>query len=150
MSEQEQTTIDAKTATEEYLATLRPTPARVVRVIKRETEDQKKARLAAKEGEYRVIHGSVMIPIPLENRLLPDNTENPYLPRQQPAQAGDIVWLNDADALFMLEHDIVEALDSRPSRVGKVCEMELHSNSKKSWDYQTVKGIQEARAARAV
>jgi hypothetical protein len=142
--------VDHKTAVEVYLDSLRPPSARLVRTLQRETADEKKAREAAKAGEYRVIHGSVAIPIPLEQRLLPDGSENEHLPRQVYAQPGDIVWVNDRDALFMLENDIIEPLDAKPSRAGKPSEMEQRTASKQAWDYATVKAMREARAARAV
>jgi hypothetical protein len=138
------------TATEEYLLSIQPVQARLVKQLVRETNVQKKARLAAKAGEYRVIHGSVNVPIPLSERLLPDGSENEHLPKQVLAMPGDVVWLNDRDALALLETDVVEPMDARPSRVGQPSENEKATRAEKAWDYATVKANAEARAARAV
>jgi hypothetical protein len=96
-------------------------------------------------GVYRVIHGNHLLPVPREQRLHPDGTENPHAPmtvsagihvvgrtaKGDPIYKGDEVWLSHADAYRLLAmewpdgeerhmHALVEALDAKPSRVGKV------------------------------
>jgi hypothetical protein len=73
-------------------------------------------------GVYRVIHGSIAIPVPLSERLKADGTEDGNKPTQELAHPGDEVYLGDQDAASMLDADIIEPLDAKPSRVGKVWE----------------------------
>lgn len=55
-------------------------------------------------GVYRVTHGRIAI----------DSSNLVF------AHVGDEVRLNDEDAANMLDADVIEALDARPSRAGKV------------------------------
>jgi hypothetical protein len=71
-------------------------------------------------GHYRVIHGHVVLPLPRSEWTNPDGSEIPGRPKQINAELGDIVDLSHDDAENMLEYDIVEPLDAKPSRVGRV------------------------------
>jgi len=72
-------------------------------------------------GIYRVIHGRLILPLPLEARRLgADGALEPDAPKTFYAEVGDEVLLPHADAERMLDADVVEPLDARPSRVGKV------------------------------
>jgi hypothetical protein len=71
-------------------------------------------------GTYRVIHGRIAIPRPEEDLRLPDGSENVHLSKTIFAEMGDEVLLSHIDAELMLDADVVEPLDARPSRVGKV------------------------------
>jgi hypothetical protein len=64
-------------------------------------------------GRYRVIHGNLSIPNP-------DKATNANAPAFIYAKPGDEVELGDVDAANMLDADVVEETDAKPSRVGKV------------------------------
>lgn len=96
--------------------------------------DRKFRRVTELAGTYRMIHGNAVLPVPLSQRLNADGTENIDAPKTVIARiapvlnargdvmgyVGDEVWLNAGDAERMLLADIVEPLDARPSRCGKV------------------------------
>lgn len=87
----------------------RPNPAR---------ESAKDRHLA---GNYRVIHGNVIVvrdPALWHDK---DGNVKPEEPRTRMAIMGDICWFNDLDAASMLDNDIIEPVDTKPSRMGKVC-----------------------------
>lgn len=147
-------TLDAQSAavlseTEAFIEQYRPQPARVVKLVLKDNPGERLAKEAHKAGVYRVIHGCFAIAIPLEQRLLPNGHENPYLPKQLYAQPGSEIWLNDRDALHALQNDLVEPLDTKPSRVGKVWTgVEIDRNGKeipsnKAWDYLTISRMRE-------
>jgi hypothetical protein len=101
-------------------------PNGVSRLISRSrTKEEAKRNLA---GRYRVIHGRIAMARPIEEWQRPDGTEIPHEPKQVFAEMGDIVELTHEDAERMLGPaagfpdglDIVEPLDAKPSRVGKV------------------------------
>lgn len=96
-----------------------PTTAKAIsRLISRsKTAAEAKRNLA---GKYRVIHGRIAVARPIDEWQRPDGTEIPHEPKQIFAEMGDVVELTHEDAERMLEEDIVEHLDARPSRVGKV------------------------------
>ena len=125
------------------------TAAALVSVIDRTTPEQRLAQQADLAGEYRVVHGSVAVPIPLEQRLLPNNTENEHLPKQFYAQPGDVIWVDSHDARSMLEHGVIEPLDARPSHVGKGCLMDEYVAKKLPWDFATLKRLRDEKAAKA-
>lgn len=90
----------------------------VSRLVSRsKTRDEAKRKLA---GKYRVIHGRISLARPTEEWQRADGTEIPNEPKQLFAEMGDIVELTDDDAARMLDLDIVEHLDAKPSRMGKV------------------------------
>lgn len=81
-------------------------------------------------GIYRVIHGHVEVPRPESEWHDAAGNELPHEPKTVTAEEGDEVWLPHADAKRLLAmhiepelrplHAVVETLDTRPSRVGKV------------------------------
>jgi hypothetical protein len=85
-------------------------------------------------GTYRVIHGTLHLPVPEHERLLRDGTVSPHASKTRMAKVhpivspsghvtgyiGDEVWLCHADAERCLRADVVEPLDTTPSRCGKV------------------------------
>jgi hypothetical protein len=112
-----------------------PTGVTIARLVERAKPDELDANSAAAlklAGVYRVIHGTLEIPRPIAERLNPDGTDNPFVPKTITVRMGDEVALGDEDAWRMLAYDkdpaerhkfaVVEPLDTRPSRVGKVWE----------------------------
>lgn len=100
-----------------------PVPAGSPRILHRAPRvdaNKKNAKELALGGSYRVIHGQVSVPRPMSERLNPDGTENPHEPKVEYAQPGDVVSFSDEDAMRLLDSDIIEPLDAKPSRVGKV------------------------------
>jgi len=81
-------------------------------------KDRKERKLG---GNYRVIHGKVLVPRPLDAFLNADGSKKPFEPETEEAIEGDIIRLTDVDASKLLEKDVIEALDAKPSRLGKVC-----------------------------
>jgi hypothetical protein len=135
-------------ATVALLASYQRPVGRLVKMLPRTTEGQKTAEERAKAGTYRVIHGSFAIAVPLEQRLLPNGNENPYLPRQVMAKLGDEVWLNDQDASDALDADTVEPLDTRPSRVGGVWRAPDLEKAKRPWDFKSAEQAREDARSR--
>jgi hypothetical protein len=91
--------------------------------IQAETEARKERYAKIKEaggGDFRIIHGTMHVPRPLEEIYNPDGSrkenEKPFVT----AKEGDIVRLSVDDAFRALEQGLVEELDAKPSRVGKV------------------------------
>jgi hypothetical protein len=68
-------------------------------------------------GLYRVIHGVVELPRP-QAEIDADPSPTPALTIR--AQVGDEIEIGDTDAANMLDADVIEPLDAKPSRVGKV------------------------------
>lgn len=95
-------------------------PARIVKRVQRATPEQASAKERALAGTYRVIHGSIVVPRQPKDRLLADGTINPHEPTVEYAMPGDEIQLGDEDAARMLDANIIEELNARPSRVGKV------------------------------
>jgi len=95
-------------------------PARITHREPRKNDEGEKLKARKLAGEYRVIHGSLAVSIPEDARRKPDGTINEHAPTFEYAKMGDRVWLNDADAARAIDADLVEPLDARPSRVGKV------------------------------
>jgi hypothetical protein len=71
-------------------------------------------------GDFRVIHGSVCVPKPRDEYINADGTLKPTVKPFTTAIPGDIVRLTPEDAFRLLEQDIVEELDAKPSRLGAV------------------------------
>ena len=71
-------------------------------------------------GRYRVIHGSVMMPRPASEWMDKDGHDIPNQPKTETAMPGDVLQLTDDDAKRMLDADVVEPFDAKPSRVGRV------------------------------
>src|ERR1700722_5271801 len=90
----------------------------VKRVPRVDPDAERKSRKLG--GDYRVIHGRVLVPKPTEAFLNADGTDKPHAEKIEYAIEGDIVRLTDLDAARLLEADVVEPLDAKPSRVGKV------------------------------
>lgn len=82
--------------------------------------EPKSAPKVLSPGKYRVIHGRIWLPRPLEERLLPDGSEDPHVPKQIFAAMGDIVQLTSEDATRMMADGVIEELDANPSKVGVV------------------------------
>ena len=72
-------------------------------------------------GTYRVIHGTLHVPRPVESFTNPDGTEIPGAAKFDEAQVGDEVRLTDKDAAHCLDAGVIERLDTKPSQAGKVC-----------------------------
>jgi hypothetical protein len=140
--------VDPNEATAQILASYNRPVARLLKHTPRVTEGRKSAEERALGGRYRIIHGQVTIAVPVEQRLLPDGQINPHLPSQVYADMGDEVELDHVDAAFFLDNDIVEPLNARPSRVGKV--WDESDRSKRAWDYARCEALKERNAQRTV
>lgn len=81
--------------------------------------EEERARLSV-AGIYRVIHGSICLPRPIEEWRNADGSEKPGEAKQIVANMGDEVFLDAQDAYLMRKAGVVEDLDTKPSRVGKV------------------------------
>lgn len=94
-----------------------------------------KATPSAVAGIYRMIHGSIEIDLPRSEWTLADGSVNPDAPKkvraavhvikrdehgEPTAWKGDEVFLSNADAERLIAADMVEPLDAKPSRCGKV------------------------------
>jgi hypothetical protein len=99
-----------------------PVVSTIVKRVPRTDASHENARERKLGGRYRVIHGQVAVPRPEAEYLRPDGSEDPHKLKIEYAIEGDVVNLSDDDAARMLDADIVEPLDAKPSRVGKVCE----------------------------
>jgi hypothetical protein len=73
-----------------------------------------------KAGTYRVIHGRIAVPREASEMLNADGSRNEHIEPFEYAEPGDHVTLGDIDAHLMLQADVIEALDAKPSRLGKV------------------------------
>lgn len=84
---------------------------------KRDDEDMPKQMPA---GEYRVIHGQICIP--LDPKEYTDSTGQiiEHKPKCTYARVGDIVFLSAHDATNAAAADLIEEVDAKPSRAGKV------------------------------
>lgn len=71
-------------------------------------------------GVYRLIHGTLVVPLPPASYTLPSGEVDPRKPTYEVAHPGDEVQLNDVDAAHCLDAGVVEPLDTKPSRLGKV------------------------------
>ncbi|MGA7122135.1 MAG: hypothetical protein WBY94_18670 [Polyangiaceae bacterium] len=145
-----------KTAAEQIAEAYAPRPqARMVQMAQRESPALKSARERALAGQWRLTHTSMPIATPRE--LI---AANPDLPPSFLAKPGDVVWLDDVDAAFCLDNDLVEPPDASPSRVGKVWEniqTELGWNQDgrptngrtgQSWDFAKCEALKNAREAK--
>lgn len=94
--------------------------ARIAKQVPRHDPFKKSAKDRGLAGTYRVIHGSIAIPRPRSEWSLPDGSENPHEPKVIYAMMGDEIEIGDEDAARMIDADIIEPLDAKPSRVGKV------------------------------
>jgi hypothetical protein len=79
-------------------------------------KDRKDRALA---GDYRVIHGKVLVPRPVEAFLNADGTERPLEAKYEEAIEGDVLRLTDVDAARLMDAGVIETLDAKPSRVGQ-------------------------------
>jgi hypothetical protein len=93
-------------------------PARIVRRVPRPDPLAGVERQAA--GMYRVIHGSIVVPYDPATFTRADGTIDDYKPKFERAIMGDEVYLGADDATRMLAASLVEPIDAKPSRVGKV------------------------------
>ena len=71
-------------------------------------------------GDFRVIHSNMHVPLPREQWQNVDGSRKEGVPTFVTAKPGDIVRLTVDDAFRALEQNLVEELDAKPSRVGKV------------------------------
>lgn len=71
-------------------------------------------------GVYRVIHGSVVVPRPHDDWHTKSGKVRAGVPKTDLAGEGDEVFLSSEDATRLFRFDIIETLDTHPSRVGKV------------------------------
>jgi hypothetical protein len=92
----------------------------IAQIVKAQPHDpfELRAKERALAGTYRVIHGTIEIPRP--DRLNEDGSEK--TPKSISAIMGDHIELGDDDAARMIDAGVVERLDAKPSRVGKVWE----------------------------
>jgi hypothetical protein len=94
-----------------------PSVPRITKKLPRESGFAKTAKERKLAGVYRVIHSNVVLPRP-ENEWKDEHGKRlPGESSLEVAQPGDEVYLGDEDALRLLADDIVEELDSKPSRV---------------------------------
>ena len=100
------------------------TPPVLARILKKVPRDEGEFKRTAKErklaGTYRVIHGSIEVPLPESEWKNPDGSVKEGEPRTEQAKMGDEVYFGDEDAMRILDADLIEPLDTKPSRVGKV------------------------------
>lgn len=92
----------------------------ITKMVPRDTPAMVKARERKLGGEYRLIHGRMAIPRPFEDTLYPNGTINPHEPTIVYAIPGDLIKLGDIEAARMLDADLIEELDAKPSRLNKV------------------------------
>lgn len=93
------------------------------------TDPNKERKERKLGGNYRVIQGTVLVPRPTEVFLNADGTEKPFEAKTEEAIPGDTIRLTDLDASRLLEKDIIEPLDAKPSRLGKVTVIpKIHKN----------------------
>lgn len=99
-------------------------PAQILKKVPRPTPQQIDAKKRALAGIYRVIHGRVIIPRPVETFTRADGSEIPHAPKFDEAEEGDEIKVGDEDAARLMDAGVIEKLDARPSRVGKVFDPE--------------------------
>lgn len=107
-------------ATTEPISLANVPAARIVKrapVEKRDDEDMPKQMPA---GEYRVIHGQICIPLDPKEYTDAVGQIIEHKPKCTYARMGDIVWLSAHDATNAAAADLIEEVDAKPSRVGKV------------------------------
>jgi hypothetical protein len=68
-------------------------------------------------GVYRVIHGAIYLPRPVELWQNADGTRKPGQDPQEAALPGDEVYFGDEDAARFLDSNLIEELSANPSRV---------------------------------
>lgn len=86
-------------------------------------EDQAGRRIVTMPaGKYRVIHGSVFVPRPVALRTRPDGSIDENEPKNDLARPGSVLFLTAEDATQLFHHSVIEELDAKPSRLGKVWE----------------------------
>lgn len=136
---------EVEDATKAVLASFVRPNAKAISINPRPSAAQKTAAERKLGGRYRIIHGNFAVPIPLEQRLLPNGEENPYLPRQMYLKPGDVVELDDQDAASGLDSNVIEPLTTNPSRVDKVWKAPDLEKAKRPWDYAAVRSDYEAR-----
>jgi len=113
------TTSGVKTGAAQASAAPASTISRIVkRVDHSDPEKDKLPRHPA--GVYRVIHGTIFFPLDPSAYMKADGTRDYDKPSQEKALPGDEVNLTEDDATRMVNNDVVEPLDAKPSRVGKV------------------------------
>jgi len=97
--------------------------SRIVDRVPRATPAQASAKERHLAGRYRIIHGSIVVV--RDPKIWHDSEGNvrPDVPRTELALMGDVCWFNDIDAASLLDHDIIEPVDTKPSRLGKVCKL---------------------------
>lgn len=74
----------------------------------------------ALRGDYRVIHGMLHVPRDPSTYLNDRGEPIAGRPMWDEAHEGDVVRLNDNDAAVAVDGGVVERLDTKPSRQGKV------------------------------
>lgn len=75
---------------------------------------------AAGGGDFRLIHGTMQVPLSREELFTQDGMRKENVRPFRTAVPGDIVRLSVDDAFRALEQGLVEELDAKPSRLGKV------------------------------
>jgi hypothetical protein len=122
-------------------ATKKTESAQSAHIVKRIPRPAKDIGPVQDAGVYRVIHGTICIARPKSEYTNPDGTENPFEPKWVEAgivqltperldpngkvvakatYAGDEIWLDSENATRLMELDLIEKLDTKPSRVGRV------------------------------
>jgi hypothetical protein len=96
-------------------------PQPVAKIVKRVPRiDPLEGKSKGMAGTYRVIHGRLAVPREPAELLNQDGSRNEHALAFEYAIPGDHVTLGDDDAYRMLEADVIEALDAKPSRLNKV------------------------------
>jgi hypothetical protein len=95
--------------------------SRIVDRVPRATPAQASAKERHLAGRYRIIHGTIVVV--RDPKLWHDSEGNVRadVPKTEHALQGDVCWFNDIDAANLLDRDIIEPVDAKPSRLGKVC-----------------------------
>ena len=93
---------------------------RIVKKVPRETDGELTAKQRKLGGVYRIIHGSMMVPLPEAEWKNPDGTVKKGAPTLEVAVIGDEIYLGDEDAMRAIAADLVEPLNALPSRLPKL------------------------------
>jgi hypothetical protein len=102
------------------------TPARVLKRVERK-DPHEFAKMRGCAGNYRIIHGQIIIPRDRELTHNADGTRKENVELLEYLKPGDTVWLNDFDASSALDNQMVEPVDVAVSRVGRVFEEALEA-----------------------
>jgi hypothetical protein len=93
---------------------------RALRLVNPRDPNKLHPKERALAGTYRIIHGTVLVSLPVSAFTGADGKIDPWAPTFVEAKEGDEVELTDEDAAVLMDSNQIEELDAKPSRVGKV------------------------------